>query len=135
MLMKFSSLVVSITACSCLALFGCTTTSYFAKEYRQTYKLTEAVEVRRCSTFTGGWSVWFGPKDVECIGEGWPGKPTMVFPEGSFVKVEKLFRIGAIDAFYNECRVRIYDNRGNARVVYSDWPSLSKLLVVSNERI
>lgn len=130
--MKRQSLMVVFVLYSCFALSGCTTTSHFAEEYRLTYKLTEPVEIRPCRTFTDGLSVWVGPEDVECAGGGWSGKPTMVFPKGSFVKVEKLFRIGAIDAFYDKCRVRIVDDKGNVRVVYSDWPSLSKLLVVAN---
>jgi hypothetical protein len=130
--MKLQSLMLKFVLCLSFAVSGCTTTSHFAEEYRRTYKLTEPIEVRPCRTFTDGLSVWFGPEDVECAGGSWSGKPTIVFPKGSFVKVEKLFRIGAIDAFYDQCRVRIVDDKGNVRVVYSDWPSLSKLLVSTN---
>jgi hypothetical protein len=129
--MKFRTLIIIL---SILVLHGCTTTSYFAEEYGKTYILTEAVEVRPCETFTGGWSVWFGPEKVECLG-GWPGEPTLIFQKGSLVKIEKLYEIGAVDAFYNKCRARISDSKGNSRVVYSDWPSLSKKLVLSNESI
>ena len=45
------------------------------------------------------------------------------------VRVKKLFKIAAIDAFYDEARVSIVDAQsGTERVVYSDWPEFSKLL-------
>ena len=112
-------------------LVGCVRTAIHAPEYRQEYVLTENVTAFPCETFTSQWSVLFsGPEKALCIGNVRPaGEPGTVLAKGSTVRVKKLFKIAAIDAFYDEARVSIVDAQsGTERVVYSDWPEFSKLL-------
>jgi hypothetical protein len=112
-------------------LVGCVRTSMLAHEYRQQYVLTENVTAFPCETFTGQWSVLFsGPEKALCVGGARPaGELGTVLLAGSGVRVEKLFRIAAVDAFYDRARVSILDAQsGTERIVYSDWPELSKLL-------
>ena len=122
---------LSLAIALAVLLVGCVRSAILAPEYRQQYVLTEDVTAFPCETFTSQWSVLFsGPEKALCIGNARPaGEPGTVIAKGSSVRVKKLFKIAAIDAFYDEARVSIVDAQSSIeRVVYSDWPELSKLL-------
>jgi hypothetical protein len=51
------------------------------------------------------------------------------FAKGDIVIVTKLYRIAAIDANYNQARVKITQAATGAEyTIYSDWPELSRVL-------
>jgi hypothetical protein len=114
----------------CLAICGCARTSIFAPEYRYEFALTDDQMAYPCEIFTGQWSVLFGPKRVLCIGAEYASNEAGIFfPKGSAVRVQKLFKIYAIDISYYTARVSIVQpGTGVEKIMYAQWPVLSKRL-------
>ena len=113
------------------ALAACTSTSRFAAEYKQQYRLAEDVHLYSCSTFTGLYSVWFGgPQKAETIcSSAIPVAGATTLKKGCPVRVLKLFRIAAIDASYSDAKLQIEDpDSGTTHVVYVKWPGARSLL-------
>jgi hypothetical protein len=73
--------------------------------------------------------VYFGPENVLCLSERSGDK---VISSGSNVTVNRLFKIGAVDAFYDRAELSISDKKtGNVTTVYLEsWPDKDKFLKV-----
>lgn len=119
-----------VSATALLAsLAGCVSTTHFSKEYNTAYVLRGDTTVAKCRIFTGAYSVYFGPENVLCLGDRSGDK---VIKSGSIVKVNRLFKIGAVDAFYDTAELSISDEKtGKVITVYlENWPDKEKFLKV-----
>ena len=121
-----------ITCMILIVLSGCVSNTYFSSEYSKKYVLVEESLLQPCSMFTGWSDVWFsGLNDVLCIR---PMRDNIaddvrILPKGTVVRIERIFKIGAVDAHYSDAEVEVtlYDGK-EIEDVYIDWPSKSKLI-------
>ena len=113
------------------AMAACTSTTRFAAEYKQPYRLAEDVHLYSCSVFTGLYSVWFGgPERVETICSSTiPVAGATTLKKGCPVRILKLFRVAAIDASYSDAKLQIVDlDSGTTHIAYVKWPGARSLL-------
>ena len=111
----------------CISATSCVYTSRHAPEYQHEYVLTEDRKAYHCEKFTGQWSLLFGGlRKVLCFRAAFFNAESAIqFYKGDRVKITKLYRIEAIDAEYNDARIRITQlSTGMEYTVYSDWPEL-----------
>lgn len=124
--------VLSIIAAACLGMAGCVSTTHFSDEYRRAYVLRNDTVVEHCQIFTGVYSLYFGGlENVLCFRTSKMRKPDdAIIKSGSVVQVKRLYRIGAVDAFYDTAELSVLDHAtGKAMTVYlENWPDKDKVL-------
>ena len=108
---------------------GCASTTHFSKEYSTGYVLRSDTIVGHCQIFTGAYSLYFGIENALCLGQA-PGY--VVMKSGARVKVNRLYQLGGLDAFYDSAELSVLDDQtGKTITVYlKNWVDKEKFLEV-----